>query len=70
MLKLDDGYMGVCYSNLSTFAYVSNFLFLKKVKKNRLRDFLGGAMVKNTPAKAGDTGLIPGPGRSHMLRSK
>ena len=26
-------------------------------------------MVKNPPANAGDTGLIPGPGRSHMPRS-
>ena len=34
-----------------------------------IRDFPGGAMVKNLPANAGDTGLIPGPGRSHMPRS-
>ena len=33
------------------------------------RDFPGGAVVKNPPANAGDTGLIPGPGRSHMPRS-
>ena len=33
------------------------------------RDFPGGAVVKNPPAKAGDTGSSPGPGRSHMLRS-
>ena len=26
-------------------------------------------MVKNLPAKAGDTGSSPGPGRSHMPRS-
>ena len=26
-------------------------------------------MVKNSPANAGDTGLSPGPGRSHMPRS-
>ena len=32
-------------------------------------DFHGGAVVKNPPANAGDTGLIPGPGRSHMLWS-
>ena len=32
-------------------------------------DFLGGAVVKNPPASAGDTGLSPGPGRSHMSRS-
>ena len=29
-------------------------------------DFPGGAVVKNPPAKAGDTGSSPGPGRSHM----
>ena len=34
------------------------------------RDFLGGAVVKNPPVNAGDTGSSPGPGRSHMLRSK
>ena len=28
--------------------------------------FPGGAVVKNPPANAGDTGLSPGPGRSHM----
>ena len=29
-------------------------------------EFPGGAVVKNPPANAGDTGLISGPGRSHM----
>ena len=33
------------------------------------RGFSGGAVVKNPPASAGDTGSIPGPGRSHMPRS-
>ena len=28
--------------------------------------FPGGAVVENAPAKAGDIGLIPGPGRYHM----
>ena len=28
--------------------------------------FPGGSVVKNPPASAGDTGSIPGPGRSHM----
>ena len=31
--------------------------------------FPGGAVVKNPPANAGDMGLSPGPGRSHMLWS-
>ena len=34
-----------------------------------IEDFPGGAVVKNLPAKAGDTGSSPGPGRSHMPRS-
>ena len=36
------------------------------IKNIMLRDFPGGAVVKNPPANAGDTGSIPGPGRSHM----
>ena len=31
--------------------------------------FPGGAVVENLPAKAGDTGLSPGLGRSHMPQS-
>ena len=31
--------------------------------------FPGGAVVKNMPANAGDTGSSPGPGSSHMPRS-
>ena len=31
--------------------------------------FPGGAVSKNLPAGAGDTGLIPGPKRSHVPRS-
>ena len=31
-------------------------------------DLSGGPVVKNLPANEGDTGWIPGPGRSHMLR--
>ena len=31
--------------------------------------FPGGAVVKNPPANAGDTGSSPDPGRSHMLQS-
>ena len=44
---------------------------LKQWRKQRVGggDFPGGAVVKNLPANAGDTGLSPGPGRSHMLQS-
>ena len=37
--------------------------------KSRVLGFPGGAVVKNPPANAGDTGSSPGPGRSHMSRS-
>ena len=37
--------------------------------RNKKQDFPGGAVVKNPPANAGDTGSSPGPGRSHMPQS-
>ena len=40
-----------------------------RIRKWENRDFPGGAVVKNTPARAGDTGSSPGPGRSHMPRN-
>ena len=33
------------------------------------RDFPGGAVVKNLPVNAGDTGLSPGLERTHMPQS-
>ena len=40
-------------------------LFIKYIEIDE-RDFPGGAVVRNPPANAGDTGSSPGPGRSHM----
>ena len=37
--------------------------------KSDSEGFPGGTVVTNPPANAGDTGLSPGPGRFHMLRS-
>ena len=34
-----------------------------------MQGFPGGAVVRNLPANAGDTGSSPGPGRSHMPQS-
>ena len=41
-----------------------------KTEKNKriFTDFSGGTVDKNLPGNAGDTGLIPGPGRLHMPR--
>ena len=47
--------------------YFCEYLKISIIKSKR--DFPGGAVVKNPPSNAGDTGLIPGPGRSHMPRS-
>ena len=41
----------------------------KQGKKRTPQVFLGGAVVGNPPANAGDVGSIPGPGRSHMPQS-
>ena len=41
----------------------------KKCSRKYRQGFPGGAVVKNPPANAGDTGSSPGPGRSHMPRS-
>ena len=60
--------------NLPTFQFF-NFFQLpysprrKFAIKDYLKGFPGGAVVGSPPADAGDTGSIPGPGRSHMLRS-
>ena len=44
---------------------------LKMLKKKNIvfhiLKFPGGPVVKDLPAKAGDTGLIPDPGSSHVL---
>ena len=40
-----------------------------KVKTQLSWGFPGGAVVRNPPANAGDTGSCPGLGRSHMPRS-
>ena len=42
---------------------------LKWQDKTVRRGFPGGTVVRNPPAKAGDTGSGPGPGGSHMPRS-
>ena len=38
----------------------------KLFHKKRREGFPGGLVVKNPPGNAGDTGSIPGPGRSYM----
>ena len=48
---------------------ITAFHFIGTRFKRERRDFLGGAVVKNLPAIAGDRGLIPGLGRSHMPQS-
>ena len=41
----------------------------KDLYSENYRGFPGSAVVKNPPANAGDTGLSPGLGRSHMSQS-
>lgn len=43
---------------------------MQHFKETVIQDFPGGLVVKNLRAKAGDTGSIPVPGRSHIPRGK
>ena len=45
------------------------FFFKRKCENKKKQGFPGGAVVKNLPANAGDTGSSSGLGRSHMPRS-
>ena len=60
--------MGKNSSSPFTQELLSFTCYLEYNLKETYRDFPGGAVVKNPPANAGDTGLNPGPGRSHMLQ--
>ena len=55
------------FSGFSKLSKMSRLYYLNQ--KNYFGDFPGGTVVKNPLANAGDTGSIPGPGRSHMPRS-
>ena len=56
---------------MTKFSSETKFECLTLVVRNAVkgRGFPGGAVVKNPPANAGDTGSSPGPERSHVLRS-
>ena len=68
-----------CYEAVTKIYYLSpkrhekygseKYILLLFVKKKEKEGFPGGTVVENLPANAGDTGLSPGVGRSHMLRS-
>ena len=57
----------ICFLNNKT--RKSKLLLNPCVAEWMLADFPGGTIDKNLTSNAGDTGLIPGPGRSHMLQS-
>ena len=43
---------------------IHNGYYYSTIKNEEILGFPGGAVVKNPPANAGDTGSSPGPGRS------
>ena len=49
--------------------FFADFRTKDRILKIHPLGFPGGAMDKNLPANVGDTSLIPGPGRFHMLQS-
>ena len=61
----DSKYFRLCESYVISVVYSG--LFCNPLKK--CQDFPCGAVVKNPPANAGDTGSSLDPGRSHMPQS-
>ena len=61
--KLQNPYAGVL-----TPVSQNGTVFGDRAFEEVIQGFPGGSMVKNSPANAGDTGSIPGPGRSHVPR--
>ena len=65
----------MCYTSLyqcyttHTHTHTHTFLLENPLLKHLQLDFLGGTVVKNPPASAGDMGSSPGPGKSHMPQS-
>ena len=53
--------------NLDDYKDVYIVIITRSSNKTFCTGFPGGAVVKNPPANAGDTGSSPGPVRSHML---
>ena len=63
----------ICYPghvHAHTHTHTHTHTELSSVEKDITRDFLGDSVVKNLPAHAVDTGLIPDPGRSQLPWSK
>ena len=50
-------------------AWLQSMVTKSWTRLSGFRFLSGGSVVKNLPAGTGDMGLIPGLGRSHMLRS-
>ena len=65
---MSDGVLGL-FINPVTLSPTGADLTTLNVKSDQL-GFLGGSVVKNLPANAGDTGSIPEPIRSHMPSNK
>ena len=61
----DKNYMIISLKAEKAFDKIQQTFIIKTLN----RAFPGGAVVKNPPANAGDMGLSPGLGRSHMPQS-
>ena len=67
-VSLTSNFVTVLKPFFSSFVLKRTGQFLELIKSyliKNMRDFPESAVVRNPPANAGDTGLIPGPGRSH-----
>ena len=57
------------FPSLSLVNFVYGLIHWSDILNIDVEDFPGGAVVESLPANVGNTGSIPGPGRSHMPQS-
>ena len=61
--------MPACQNPSNNTVKICAFYYMWILSQKEKEGFPGGAVVENLPASAGDTGLSPGLGRSHMPQS-
>ena len=69
-------WLGLCASTVGSMGLIPGQLLVGELRSCMLdglskkgkgkMDFLGGPVVKNSPASAGNLGSVPSPGRFHM----
>lgn len=59
----------MCQALSHVLSLITATIARKSTVKCEIWAFLGGRVGRNPPSRAGDTNLVPGPGRPHLPQS-